>query len=84
MWEIGQGRGVFVTKVVPNARRSNEVAEGMGGGAFRESRRQRIVILENGKKMVRSDRTALAIWQMFDKYLWDTWMGRCIHGCMHA
>lgn len=29
---MGQGRGIFVTEMVPNATRLGEVAEGVGGG----------------------------------------------------
>lgn len=74
-----------VTKVVPNATRWGEVAEGMGGGGLGESRRWKTVILESGERMDRRrDRTLPGIWQILDKYLWDAWTGRCMHGCMHA
>lgn len=53
-WSVGERSGrVSVTKVVPNAMRLGEIAEGVSGRGLRESRRWEIVILETGREWTR-------------------------------
>lgn len=86
-WSVGDwsGRGIGVTKMVPDAMRLGEVAEGLGGEGLGESRRWKTVILENGEGMGRRrDRTVPGVWQIFGKYLWDAYTGECVHSCMRV